>query len=222
MNIIWNVAETRIWFQQRLTAIGVTIFALLLLSADLASSAFFAYLETRHIPFIPNSIETTLLRIGLGSVPLILTTMLFVQIYRYLPARTIPWKPAIIGAIVATLFWQTSKILFSFTLIYVNSYDRLYGSLGSVVILVVWIYYSMVILLLGAEVAADAAFMRQSMRAAQERAHSGADLATARGTPHILHPVEITPMNPEDSAEKSGNQPSLKASSEDRERWDSG
>ncbi|MCS6776776.1 MAG: YihY/virulence factor BrkB family protein [Chloroherpetonaceae bacterium] len=221
MNIIWNVPETRPWFQQRLTAIGVTLFALLLLSADLASSAFFAYLETQHIPFLPGNVETTLLRIGLGAVPVILTTMLFVQIYRYLPARTIPWKAAILGASVAALLWQASKVLFSFSLIYVNSYDRLYGSLGSVVILVVWIYYSMAILLLGAEVAADYEFVRRSFRAAQERAHSGADLATARGTPHILHPIEIEPMIADPTTAKTGNHSASRPSSQVSGRNDS-
>jgi uncharacterized BrkB/YihY/UPF0761 family membrane protein len=167
-----------------------------LLGLDLGVSAFFAYLEARHIPFLPSHTEATLFRLGLGFVPVALASLLFVQIYRYLPARTIPWKPAILGGIIAALLWEASKLLFSFSLIYVNSYGRLYGSFGSLVILVVWIYYSMAILLFGAEIAADYTFVRYSLRAAEERAHSGADLATARGTPHIHHPVEIGPPAP--------------------------
>jgi membrane protein len=198
MNIIWNVPETRIWFQQRFTAMGVTLYALFLLPLDLAASTFLAYLTTRHIPFIPSDVEASLVSIGAGLIPILVTTLLCVQIFRSLPARTIPWKPAILGGIVTALLWQISKILFSYTLIYVNSYDRLYGSLGTVVILVVWIYYSMAILLLGAEIAADYEFVSRSWLAAQERAHSGADLATARGTPHLLRPVEINPMQPEE------------------------
>jgi membrane protein len=112
---------------------------------------------------------------------MLVTTLLFALLYQYLPARHVPWKAAFLGAGVAALLWQVTKIGFAFYLAYVHSYDRLYGPLAGLVILVIWTYYSMSILLLGAEIAADYAFQQYGIRAAEARAHSGADLAAASG-----------------------------------------
>jgi membrane protein len=124
---------------------------------------------------------------------MLITTLLFAMLYRLLPARTVPWTPALTGAVVAALLWQLTKFGFGISLLYIHSYDRLYGSLSSLVILVVWAYYTMAILLLGAEIAADYAFMRYGAPAAEARAHSGADLAAARGAPHISESPEAGP-----------------------------
>ncbi len=182
MNIIWAVAETRHWLHQRLTALGATLYALVLLGADMAFSGFFAYLQSRPEPFFTNHYTSILLRLAVGAMPVLLTTFLFALLYGFLPSRNIPWKAALIGAVVAALLWELTKLGFGVFLAHVHSYDRLYGSLSGLVILVVWAYYSMAILLLGAEVAADYESSRRSPAAAEARAHSGADLFVATGT----------------------------------------
>jgi membrane protein len=180
MNLVWVVAETRHWLRQRAIALGATLLTVVLLGADLAASAAIALVFQQNLP-LSDAVSSLLLRMGLGAIPLLLTTTLFAMLYRLLPARTVPLKPALIGAGVAALLWQATKVGFGFFLVYSHSYDRLYGSLSSLVILVVWTYYSMAILLLGAEIAADYEFMRHGERAAIARSHSGADLAAAHG-----------------------------------------
>lgn len=194
MNIIWSVTETRHWLQQRLVAIGATFLSLLLLGADLGVTYLFASLQRLNEPVFHTHVASLLLGMGLTLLPMLITTVLFAMLYRLLPARTISWKPALTGAVVAALLWELTKFGFGLFLLYIHSYDRLYGSLSSLVILVVWAYYTMAILLLGAEVAADYAFMRRGAPAAEARAHSGADLAAARGTPHASESSETGPQ----------------------------
>ena len=121
---------------------------------------------------------------------MLVITLLFVLLYQFLPARAVPWRSALTGAIVAALLWELTKIGFSYFLLHANSYNRLYGSLGSLVALVVWAYYSMAILLLGAEIAADHEAVRRGDKAVEQRAESGADLAAASGVPVAVERAE--------------------------------
>jgi membrane protein len=181
MNLVWVVPETRHWVRQRMIALGATFLTIVLLGADMAASTVLALVSQHDQPLLSAVASSLLLHIGLGIIPMLLTTALFAFLYRLLPARTVPIKPALVGAIVAALLWQVTKIGFGLFVVYSHTYDRLYGSLSSLVILVIWIYYSMAILLLGAEIAADYEFMRHGARAAEQRSHSGADLGAAHG-----------------------------------------
>ncbi len=190
MNLIWVVPETRHWARQRLVALAATLYALLLLGLDLAASAFLVYLGGRPEYVFASHATAFFLRLGVALVPMLVITLLLVLLYQFLPNRAVPWRSALVGAVVASLLWQATKIGFSLVLLHANSYNRLYGSLGSLVALVVWTYYSMAILLLGAEIAADHATMRQGERAAEQRAESGADLAAASGVPVAVERAE--------------------------------
>ena len=179
MNIIWVVPETRHWFRQRLIALGATFFTLILLPLDIAAS----YLTVRVADYgghwINSAVQATLLKSVTGLLPVLVTTILFAVLCQILPDRHVPWKSAFIGAGVAAFFWQITKLGFGFYLLHSRGYAILYGSLSSIVILVVWMYYSMALLLLGAEIAADYEFMRHGRKAAEERSRSGADLTSA-------------------------------------------
>ena len=179
MNIIWVVPETRHWFKQRMIALGATFFTLTLLSADLAASALVTYVANYSGHWLNSAAQATMLKAAAGLLPLLITTLLFAVLYQILPNRRVPWKSAFLGAGVAALFWQLTKLGFGYYLLHSQGYAILYGSLSSIVILVVWMYYTMAIMLLGAEVAADYEFMRHGTQAAEDRSHSGADLTIA-------------------------------------------
>jgi membrane protein len=179
MNIIWVVPETRHWFRQRLVALGATFFTLILLPADLAATTLTVRVADYSGYWINSAVQATLLKGVTGLLPVFVTTILFAVLYQMLPDRHVPWKSAFIGAGVAAFFWQITKFGFGYYILHSKGYAILYGSLSSIVILVVWMYYSMALLLLGAEVAADYEFMRHGRKAAEERSHSGADLTSA-------------------------------------------
>lgn len=73
-------------------------------------------------------------------------------LYRIAPHRKSPgWDFLRAGTIAASLLWLTGSAAFSFYVAHFGSYDRTYGSLGAVAILLVWLYVSAYIVLAGAE-----------------------------------------------------------------------
>jgi membrane protein len=84
-------------------------------------------------------------------------------LYRYGPSRRQPqWRWVTPGAVVATLFWLLGSAVFSFYVTHFASYNVTYGSLGVMVILMLWFFLSVYSILLGAEI--NAAMERQTMK----------------------------------------------------------
>jgi membrane protein len=73
-------------------------------------------------------------------------------LYRVAPSRNPPaWDFLRTGTIAASLLWLIGSAAFSFYVANFGSYDRTYGSLGAVAILLVWLYASAYIVLVGGE-----------------------------------------------------------------------
>jgi membrane protein len=156
-NNIWGVTRMRSWLKQRLVALGTTIIALLLMFSSLAITALLTYIQNRHIPgtgFQADKIPYLWELLG-RFVPFVLTTFTFALIYKIVPNKPILWREAWIGAAFGGTAFEIAKYLFSTYLTRFSTYNKVYGSLGGLIILVVWTYYSMTILFIGAEIAAD-------------------------------------------------------------------
>jgi membrane protein len=83
--------------------------------------------------------------ISLGFV-----TIVFGLLFKVLPDAKIRWKDVWVGAILTTALFTAGKFLIGFYLGN-SSFNSAYGAAGSLVILLVWVYYSTIILLFGAE-----------------------------------------------------------------------
>jgi membrane protein len=102
--------------------------------------------------------------IGLGSVfqtvwsivqwPVLALVVLlaFAIVYYFAPAAKQRWRWISPGSVLAFAFWLVFSLLFSFYVGTFGSYNETYGSLAGVIILMLYIYYSAVIMLIGAEV----------------------------------------------------------------------
>lgn len=79
-------------------------------------------------------------------------SVLFALIFKYLPDATIRWKDVWVGAIVTALLFTLGKLLIGY---YISTSDpgSAYGAAGSVIVILVWIYYSSLIVFFGAELA---------------------------------------------------------------------
>jgi membrane protein len=78
--------------------------------------------------------------------------VMFVLIYRYLPARRIPWRVSLMAAAFTAVAWELLKGVFTWYVTYVANYGTTYGRVATVIVLVFWIYYSAVVFILGGEV----------------------------------------------------------------------
>lgn len=78
--------------------------------------------------------------------------IMFVLIYRYLPARRISWRIALVAGTFTSVVFELMKGAFAW---YVANFANfsMYGTLASLVLLVFWIYYASVVFILGGEVA---------------------------------------------------------------------
>ncbi len=89
-------------------------------------------------------------------VLLIMVMLVLAVIYRYAPSRRQPrWRWVSWGAVAAAILWIVGSVLFSIYVTHFAHYDRSYGSLGAVVVLLLWLYLSSYSVLLGAELNAE-------------------------------------------------------------------
>ena len=85
-------------------------------------------------------------------IPFFLTYWMFFLIYKIIPNKKVPVKPAFQAALFTSLFWEVAKQLFGWYVQHLGRFSMVYGSLGFLAIFFSWIYYSSAILLLGGEV----------------------------------------------------------------------
>ena len=80
-----------------------------------------------------------------------LATAMFYLLYRHLPHRAVPRGAALAGALLASVLWEVAKQLLRVYITTVGVYDQIYGPLGALVAFVMFVYYSAIVFVLGAE-----------------------------------------------------------------------
>ncbi|MDF2725602.1 MAG: ribonuclease, partial [Paenibacillus sp.] len=83
--------------------------------------------------------------------------VVFSLLYWIVPNRKIRFKTAVPGALFATFGWIASSLLFQFYMNNFGNYSKTYGSIGGIIILLIWLYISSIIIVLGGEVNATLA-----------------------------------------------------------------
>ncbi len=86
-------------------------------------------------------------------IPFLFTFWMFFLIYKIIPDKKIQFKSAFQAALFTSLFWEVAKQLFGWYVLHLGKFSVIYGSLGTLAIFFLWVYYSSAILLLGGEVA---------------------------------------------------------------------
>ena len=154
LNIAYQEKETRGFFRLNLIAIGLTILALV---GGTVSIALVGVLPAA-IQLIGLGADFQWMVMGLEWPLLILLVMTGLSVlYRYAPNRTTArWRWVSPGAVAATVLWIAGSIGFSIYVTHFNTYDKTYGSLGGVVIMLTWLYVSAFAALFGAIINAQA------------------------------------------------------------------
>ena len=86
-------------------------------------------------------------------IPFFFTFWMCFLIYKIIPNKKVYFKPALQAALFTSLFGEVAKHLFSWYILHLGRFSMVYGSLSTLAIFFLWIYYSSAILLLGGEVA---------------------------------------------------------------------
>ena len=154
LNSMWNLkvkpANSILYMlRERVFSFGIILSIALLLLVSFVISAAISILSGYLTKFIPD-IGVWVIKLVDFVVSIGLVTLLFGLIFKYLPDAIIRWKDTLIGAGVTALLFTIGKFLISW---YIGTSDpgSAYGAAGSVIIILIWIYYSSMIVLFGAE-----------------------------------------------------------------------
>lgn len=147
----------RNFFEERAVALLMILLLALLLGLSLLSNTITSVLPQLDLFFLRGKPlhETALWRYIIKAVPFFFTLLLFIGLYRYIPKKRIGWKGVLIAAPLAALSWQAVTRLFTWVLGEgLVRYELVYGSLGTVVGLMFWIYLISVITIFCAHLSA--------------------------------------------------------------------
>lgn len=141
--VLWGLIRTRLLSMALVVAVGFVLLVSLILSAALAG--LHGYLS-QAMP------KGGLIWEGVNMVvSLIVITLLIAAIYRVLPDVNIGWRYVWTGAFVTAVLFGAGKFVIGLYLGHA-SIGSAYGAAGSLVVFLVWVYYSSLILFLGAEI----------------------------------------------------------------------
>ena len=96
-------------------------------------------------------ITSYILRIR-GFILIFIMFFVFLLIYKYIPKNKLKFKEQVYGAVFASAAWSIFSWLFSIYIDIFQGFSNTYGSLTSIVIVMIWVYVCMYIILLGAEI----------------------------------------------------------------------
>jgi membrane protein len=144
-------------------------------------------LGNRLLEFVPANVSLPP-GILLGLLPATLVGFTFLLMYRFAPARPLPLGASVAGAVVAGLLWHGARQLFNWYLLTYAIYNPITGILGSAIALLLWLYYSALIFLLGGR----SESIRRPRHDSLNQQHEGAPRAPPGADPLSAAP----PSNP--------------------------
>lgn len=149
---IWHAPpeKTRgFWYfmRKRMLSVGMILSLGFLLLVSLVLSAVVSALARR---WGPADATATLIQGVNFLFSFVMVTLLFAMIYKILPAVHIAWRDVIVGSVITALLFSVGKMAIG---IYLgnSAVASTYGAAGSVILVLIWVYYSAQIFLLGAE-----------------------------------------------------------------------
>lgn len=154
LNAAYSVKETRPWWKTRVTAVLLTIaLALLIITALVLVLYGGRIAEGVAGHFGLGDVFTTTWRIAQWPIVLAFVLLAYGLIYYFAPdTRNQGWKWVTPGAGVGVVLWLLVSFGFRLYLSYFNSYGATYGSLGAVIILMLWFYLTGAAVLIGGEI----------------------------------------------------------------------
>ncbi len=156
LNGVFHGEKTRPFILGKLVDIGMLVGFGGLLLISTASSFTLAFIGSLARDIIGDDLAF-FTQFGLAAaslaVALVLSTVLFLVLYTRVPARKVPWKYALPGAILAAVLFEALKLGFAQYAANFGNYNATYGSLGFVLLLLAFIYFTSQVTLLGAEAA---------------------------------------------------------------------
>ena len=169
MNVVWDVDEDRPWLKQRAMAIGLTVVFSVFIVAALMLLVFGGKIgQVIADRFGLGAIFT--IAWNLVSIPIVIACVLIgIQTVFYVaPARERRWRWVTPGAVLGVSLWLAMSFGLRLWVTNFGNYSATYGSIGGVILLMLWLYLTSYVLLIGAEL--DSEIEKAAKRQAPRRA----------------------------------------------------
>lgn len=153
LNTIYHVKETRNWLINRIYSMFYMFLFVLALIASLlllVMGGRIHSLISRYIPFLGHMIGRILS--AKTFLVFVMQFLVFLVLYRYLPNRRATLKSQVPGAFFTAVAWSVFSYLFSLYFTFFPDFSIMYGSLSTLILVMVWLYFCMNFLLYGAEI----------------------------------------------------------------------
>ncbi|ASF41239.1 YihY/virulence factor BrkB family protein [Halobacillus halophilus] len=152
-NQAYNVEETRSFIKVRLLSIVLTLGMILAIVVALVLPVFGDVL----INFMNNTFNlpsqtVIIFQLLRWVISVLVIGAILMALYHFAPNKNIPFKHILPGAIITAALWQIISLAFSFYVSNFANYSATYGSLGGIIILMLWFFLTGIILMVGAEI----------------------------------------------------------------------
>lgn len=151
-NSVNDLEETRNWFVLRFWAIVYTVVFLVAIVASLVVLVFgnaLADMAAANFPLLANAAE--LFSHLKGIIMFVVLTLFFDVIFKTLPNRKLTLKSQLPGAVICSVAWYLFSMGVSIYVDYFNGFS-MYGSLTTIALIMLWLYFCMYIMMLSAEI----------------------------------------------------------------------
>ena len=160
------IIETRSWLKQRLVALYLTLlilFALIFALIVMTIGEYILNLLKTELGF-RDSFWLYILNLARWSIIIVLYFVTIALLYRYGPAHAKKWKFFSAGSWMSTILAILTFWGFSFYINNFGNYNKLYGSIGTLLVLMIWLYLNSLIILIGFELNASIDLSKRSIK----------------------------------------------------------
>jgi len=158
INRAWDIHRDRPFHIRKLRDIAMALGTGVLFVLSVGATAVFSILQGMDLPMVGTAADS-----GARFLGFLFSLAIFLLLYKFMPNTKTFWRYVWPGALLAAILFEVAKTLFVLYLGNFATYESVYGSVGSVIALLVWIYISAFILILGAEFSAEYGRMREGV-----------------------------------------------------------
>ena len=150
LNQIWHVRKNRGLIVSYSIYLVVLISSPVLLGTSLAATSYLVSLRG-----IEEGAALSVIKLLLASLPFLGSFLFFLLLYIIVPHTKVHFWSAVSGAMISTLLFEISKSAFALYFINFPVYQVIYGALAVIPLLLIWVFISWVVVLVGAQIAAS-------------------------------------------------------------------
>jgi len=159
INRAWDARDDRPFVVRKARDLAMALGTGVLFLVSLGATSLFSILRTTDLPQAGLAAD-----VSARVFAFLLSAAIFLILYKLVPTTRTYWRYVWPGALLAAVLFELAKTLFVVYLDRIADYESVYGSVSSVIILLLWIFISAFIVILGAEFSAEFGRMRQGVK----------------------------------------------------------